>query len=392
MILFFYILKEIIPQFISSLLILVSVLVISQLARLTEYLIAFGVSFENLFMPLIYTVIPFIPFNIPIAFLFAVMITFGRLSADGEFAGFLSCGFSLRRASQPVGILAIMLLVSGVLAGSYLEPWGRRELVRFIYDKTKNEVDNMIRFKIQPGVFTDNFLGYTFFSEEISKDRKFLRNVMLSPPSGSKQLFTIVAPRGKISGTADTGDLKMTLIDGRAFSQSPERQEASELKFRRAEFDLLRLFREQLSNSDVGENDYRSLPPGELLSYIERLGDMETVDSGQLIRARYLYFNRIASPFSIFFFGFFGLVLGVVDPRSQKNRSYGGAIAAIIFVYVFMMAFKWLADRSLLDTVWAAWAPPLILAVVGAFLFYQKNRLPPSEGILELQNMPWRRR
>lgn len=371
--------------------ILISVLVISQLARLTEYLIAFGLSLENLFMPLIYTVLPFVPFNIPIAFLFAVMITFGRLSADGEFSGFLACGYSLRRASQPVAVLALVLLAFGVLAGSYLEPWGRRELARFVYDKTKNEVDSMIRFKIQPKVFTDNFLGYTFYAEEISKDRKSLTHVMMSPPSGAKQLFTIVAPRGKITGTADGGDLKMTLMDGRAFSQSPERKEASLLEFRRTEFDLLRLFREQLSNADVGEDDYRNLDPTDLLEYIGRISEADPMDTGQVVRARYLFHNRIASPFSIFFFGFFGLVLGVVDPRSKKNRSYGGAIAAIIGAYVVMMAFKWLADRSFIDAFWAAWFPPLILGVFGLFLFYQKNRLPPSEGILDARNLPWRR-
>lgn len=392
MILFLYILREVVPQFVSSLLILASVLIISQLARLTELLVAFGVSLENIFLPMVYTVLPFIPFNIPIAFLFAVLLAFGRFSADGEYAGLLACGYPLRRAAIPVGILAVILFLTGVIAGSHLEPWGRRELVRFIYDKSKNEVDNMVRFKIQPGVFTDNFLGYTFYAEGISSDRTRLTNVMLSPPSGSRQSFTILAPSGSITGRADTGDLKMSLEGGQAFSQAADKLNGSLVKFRRAEFDLLRLFREQLVEADVGEEDYRALGPGDLLNYINKISVAEPRDEGQVIRARYLFHNRIASPFSVFFFGMFGMVLGIVDPRSQKNRAYAGAISAIIVGYVFMMGFKWLADRAYIDAFWAAWAPHLILFATGAFLLYQKNRLPPSEPVLERSNLPWNMR
>ena len=390
MTLFFYILREVLPQFISSLLILASVLIISQLTRLTEVLVAFGVSLENIFMPMIYIVLPFIPFNIPIAFLFAVLIAFGRLSADGEYAGLLACGYPLKRAAMPVALLAIFLYVAGVIAGSHLEPWGRRELVRFIFDKTKNEVDNMVRFKIQPGVFTDNFLGYTFYAEGITADRSRLTNVMLAPPSGSRQSFTILAPRGSITGTADTGDLKMALEDGVGYSQAPENLTGSVLKFRRAEFDLLRLFREQLVEADLGEEDYRSLAPPDLLKYIAKISVAKPRDEAQIVRARYQYHNRIASPFSVFFFGVFGMVLGVVDPRGQKNRAFIGGIATIIGGYVFMMGFKWLAERGYIDAFLAAWMPHLILCTASAFLFYQKNRLPPSEPVLDWANMPWK--
>jgi lipopolysaccharide export system permease protein len=389
-ILFLYILREVIPQFVSSLVILASVLIISQLAKLTELLVAFGVSLENIFLPLLYIVLPFISFNIPIAFLFAVLLAFGRFSSDGEYAGLLACGFSLRRALIPVALVACVLYVMGVVATSHLEPWGRRELVRFVYDKTKNEVDNMVRLKMQPGVFIDNFLGYVFYAREVSSDRKTLGGVMLAPPSGSKQSFTIFAPSGSITGKADTGDLKLSLNFGTAYSTAAEHLEGSVMKFRHAEFDLLRLFREQLVSSDVGEEDYRSLGPDELSVYIEKIGSQTNRDEGLYRRARYLFHNRISAPFAVFVFGAFGLVLGVVDPRSQRNRAYVGAITAIIVGYVFMMGFKWLAERGWMNVILAAWLPQLILMAAGAFLLYQKNRLPPSEPILERANLPWK--
>jgi lipopolysaccharide export LptBFGC system permease protein LptF len=289
-------------------------------------------------------------------------------------------------------LVAGVLYFVGVIATTHLEPWGRRELVRFIYDKTKNEVDNMVRFKMQPGVFMDNFLGYVFYAKEISDDRTKLGNVMLAPPSGSKQSFTILAPAGSITGKADSGDLKLSLEYGTAYSLSPEQMGGSVVKFRRAEFDLLRLFREQLVAADVGEEDYRSLGPSELSAYIDKISDQKPRDDGLYRRARFLYHNRISAPFAVFVFGAFGLVLGVVDPRSQRNRAYIGGISTIILGYVFMMGFKWLAERGFLDPFVAAWLPNLILLAAGSFLVYQKNRLPPSEPVLERANLPWRAR
>jgi lipopolysaccharide export system permease protein len=119
-----------VPQFLSSAVILTAVLVVSQLARLTEVLAAFGLSLENIFLPFLYIVLPFMSFNIPIAYLFAVMISFGRLSADGEWAALLASGYSLARAAIPVMIIAGFLYGLGLLCSMHLEAWGRREIGR----------------------------------------------------------------------------------------------------------------------------------------------------------------------------------------------------------------------------------------------------------------------
>ena len=83
------------------------------------------------------------------------------------------------------------------------------------------------------------------------------------------------------------------------------------------------------------------------------------------------------------------MVLGVADPRRGKSSAYIGAIVTIMIGYVLMMGFKSWAEMGLIDPLVAAWLPNLILATVGGFLVYQKNRLPPSEGTLDLANLPY---
>ncbi len=379
------------PQFLSSAVILTAVLVVSQLARLTEVLAAFGLSLENIFLPFLYIVLPFMSFNIPIAYLFAVMISFGRLSADGEWAALLASGYSLARAAIPVMIIAVFLYGLGLLCSMHLEAWGRRELVNFTFRKTQTEVDNMIKFKLQPGVFMDNFLGFVLYAEKISPDRSRFENMMLAPgpKMPSSHSYTMLAPVGRIVGSVEEGELKLAMDYGMSWNTSPDGEKTSVLKFRRAEIDLLRIFREQIVGGSGEKDDYRSMRPGELAEWLRKLRTSPDRDDKLYWRAHYLYHQRMATPFAVVTFALFAMVLGVADPRRGKNWAYVGAILTIMGGYVTMMGLKWFAEQGTLDAALAVWLPNGVLFALGLFLLYQKNRLPPSESPIDLRNMPW---
>lgn len=351
-------------------------------------LIAFGLSLENVFLPFLYIIVPFLSLTIPIAFLFAVVLTFARLSADGEFPAMLAAGYPLRRAARPVLSVALLAYLIAATFAVNLEAWGRRELVQFLYKKTQTELDNLVKYKMQSGVFLTDFLGYVLYAEKISSDRTSFENVMLAPGGGKGSDFTVLAPTGHILGSVETGDLKMTLESGVAYSRRPATDKISVLKFNRAEIDLLKIFHEQILGADSAEDDYRSYRPGELLTYIKQLRAEDPQNKILLRRVEFLFHKRIASPFAVVAFALFGMVLGVSDPRRGKSAAYVGAIVTIIGGYVLLMGFQSLAEKGQMDVLMAAWMPNVILLLVSGFLFYQKDRLPPSESTLARDNLP----
>lgn len=384
-----YIVQEIIPHFFTSLCVLSAVLVVSQLVRLSEVLIAFGITLENVFLPFLFIVLPFLSFTIPMALLFAVLLTFSRLSADGEYTALLAAGFSLRRSAVPVMVIAAVAYGASALCATYLEPWGRRELVQFYHRKAQTELDNMIRYRLQPGVFLDDFLGYVLYAEQISPDRSRLDNVMVAPGRRSQQAFTLLAPTGSVSGSVEGGNLKMSFDYGVIYSTRPNSDQTSVIKFKKAEIDLLRIFQDQILGDDAASDDYRSYSPGQLWTYIGELKDAANRDDSLYYKARYLLHQRIAIPFAAIVFAMFAMVLGVQDQRRGKSWTYAGAIMTIVLGYVLMMGFKWLAERGVLPAPVAAWIPNFMLLGIASFLVYQKNRLPPSESTLDPANIPW---
>ena len=382
------------PQFFSALIIICAIIVVSQLVRLSEVLVTFGISVENIFLPFLFIILPFISLTIPMAYLFAVVLTYGRLSADGEYAALLAAGYPLKRSAAIVLTLGLGLYGIAAIAAVNLEAWGRRELIQFLYRKSQTELDNMIKYKLQSGVFLDDFLGYVLYAEKVSSDHSKFENVLLAPGGDHHQAaFTLLAPSGRISGSVQTGDLKLSLDFGMAYSLGQSQDAAvSIVKFNRADIDLLRIFREQIIGTDAADDDFRSFTPSELLKYIKDLTAIDKRDEQQntaLRRARFLWHQRIAAPFAVLTFALFGMVLGVADPRRGKSSAYIGAIVTIMIGYVLMMGFKSWAEMGLINPLVAAWVPNLILAIVGGFLVYQKNRLPPSEGTLDLANLPY---
>lgn len=397
--LFYYFLKEIIPQFFTSLCILSAVIVVSQLVRLSEVLVTFGLSLENILLPFLFIMVPFLAFTIPIAYMFAVLLAFSRFSADGEFTAMLASGYSLRKAIVPVLLIGGILYVIAALCGMYFEPWGRRETVAFYHRKTQTELDNIIKVKLKSGVFLDDFLGYVLYAETISPDRTRFENVMLAPGRETiDQSFTLLAPSGGITGSVESGDLRMSFDYGVILASRPGEENVSVVKFKRAELDILRIFQEQIFGPDSASDDYRSFGPVRLWDYLQSHAP-ETMDHGErkeYYKANFLFHQRLGLPFACITFALFAMVLGIQDERKGKGFGYTGAILTIIAGYVLQMGFKFLAEKGVVSAPIGAWLPNLLLLLFGSFLVYQKNRLPPSESTLDPHYIPglqriWRR-
>lgn len=386
---FRYLLKELIPQFFSAVVVICAVIVLSQLVRLSEMLVMFGISLENVFLPFLFIILPFLHMAIPMAYLFAVVLAFARLSADGEYAALLASGYSLRRAAVPTLIVAGVLYVVAALGAMHFEAWGRREFTQFFYRKTQTELDNMIKYKLQSGVFLEDFLGYTLYAERVSADRTRLENVLIAPSDEAKQgAFAILAPSGQILGSVEGGDLKLVLGYGVGVGTRSQADESTVVKFKRTEIDLIRLFQEKILGPDAIQDDFRGYTPSELRRFVADLAKNPQRDESLYRRAAYLFHQRISSPFAVISFALFGMVLGISDPRRGKSMAYLGAVLAIIFAYILKTSFDWLANNRNISVVLAAWAPNVLLTSIGAFLAYQKHRLPPSEPTWTLANLP----
>ncbi len=353
---------------------------------------AFGFSLENIVLPFLFIIAPFLSLIIPVSLLFGTMIGFMRLSADNEFTVLLSSGMSLKRIFLPTLLVALFTFLITFLASISLEAWGRREFDRFVFRKTKTEIDNIIRLKVQEGAFIDDFLGYIFYTEKIAKDRVHYERVLIAPSRDSKESdFVLTAAYAEIQGSVKDGFLNLNLYDGTSYSFNEVTREVSMMRFEKAGINLLSAFREKVFGAI--DEDYRSYQIFKLHHFVQDLQKNPTThNNGVFLRSRYLLHSRLANPMVVFVFAILGMVLGVHEARQPKKWSYFLAIFTTIAALVTTVCFRWLAEQGYMHGILAAWLPQGIFLVVAAFFFAQKNRLPISENILSLRNFPFMRR
>lgn len=370
--------KEFAEQFFSTLIMFCSVIVVSQLVRLSDVLIAFGISPENLLLPFLYIIIPFLPVIVPIATAFSAMVVFNRLSLEGELNALFACGYSLIRLLRPFLFFCSIIWILTTLCAAHLEAWGRREFVQFIYRKTQTELDNIIKFKIQPKVFLPDFLGYVLYTEEISSDRKHFRNVMLAPSvNGFSGDFALFAPQASIKGSVENGDLNMSFFRGVSISSS-DIKNTSLVKFKTASVDLLGLFQEKILGADSAKDDYRSFSFYELYRYIKDLKKEKPdyLQDDLFLKASYLFLSRLLNPFMIFTLCLLGCFFGINEQRHSKNHSYIQTIAAVMASFLILAFFRGMAENGYLHPVLASFIPQVFLIFVAGSLIRYRSRRP----------------
>lgn len=378
-----YIWREIIPNIFTTLVMFCTVIVISQLLRLSEVLVAFGLSIENLLFPFLYIVVPFISIITPMSFLFGCVIGLSRLNSDGELTAIQAAGGSLWSIARSLLILVIPVIGVSIAAGVYLEGWGRREFINFIYKKTQTELDNMLRYRVQPGVFVENFLGYTLYTEEISSDRTEYKKVMLSPGNKNAAHFVILCPKARIIGSVSESNLMMELFDGISYAHSSDGgiPSVTTFKFDRLEIDLLRVFRERILGGGDSGDDYRGFTPSQLKTALVEAENKQETNSALYRKMAYLYYSRLYNPFIAIFFLFSSILVAHRNTRKSGGSSYFSATGVIMLAYISIVASRWLVENDYIQVTLGILLPVTMLSLGSIIIFNIKSRLPPSESI-----------
>ena len=97
-----YIIREISSLFLLSITIFTLILLMGRMLKLIELIVSRGVPLTDVCRMIIYLMPSFLVFTIPMAFLLAVLLAFGRLSADNEIIVLKASGISLIQIVPPV--------------------------------------------------------------------------------------------------------------------------------------------------------------------------------------------------------------------------------------------------------------------------------------------------
>ena len=352
-----YILRDVLAHTLVGLTVFTVLLVAQNVLRLLEQLLAAGVS-ATLMAQLAVIVLPsYLAYAIPVSLLFGVLLTFGRMSADGEVVAMRASGVSVPRLLPPV--IAIGALCAGFTAYLQfeLEPAGHYRMKRFVRELA------MTASVLEPGEF-HKLGGRTVYVASAGDETCRYRGVLIGDLSDAPKPVFISAQCAAFDDEGEAG-LALELSDGSIhFSDSDPGH------YRKIGFQTMRIAfnaDDRLRSAKRG----RDLTFGELLELKRRFarGEQPEIRRGHGERTIDVQIHRrIAFSMASLLLGMLAVPLGIRPVRSGRSAGAITAVGVMALYWLVFTAGELMAEDGLVPTWLGVWTANALVVALAVYL------------------------
>lgn len=365
--LFLYICKEIAVPFILGMATFTSVLLMGRFLQLADLVVAKGVLFTDILKMVVYLFPFFCIVTIPMSFLLALLLAFGRLSGDSEITAMKSCGIGLNKMLPPVLTCALAAYLATTFITIYALPWGNSSFKKLLV----TVIETRATLDVKEQVFNDDFPGLVIYVDHYEDN--VMSGILIQDERDQKEPSTIFAEKGMIIREPETKTLRLSLINGGIHRGTGTNA------YRLLEF----------GNYDLSINltqSTREVVKNELdmtFSELKEALRIHTQDNKERRDILIEFHRRFSLPFACFVFAFVGVPLGIQNSRSGKAAGFSTSIGVILLYYVVLSIGKTLGQKGILHPGLAVWTPDIVFLLIGIYLF-RKTALEQTIPLLEL--------
>jgi lipopolysaccharide export system permease protein len=309
--------------------------------------------------------IPFVlAFSLPISFLTATLLTFGRLSADQEITAARAGGISPATLAAPV--IAAAVVVSGLCA------WFNMDLAPRCRTQFKELRDGLLQSSATRYISEDRFVdlspNLTLYAKSVHDGRLFdvlvygTTNLVRNGATNLVRNLDVWAPEAEIQFAPDGAP--------------------ASLRFHR----LQGLFWNDGEWQPVNIEEF--VQPVRLKPSTDAVPRLSDLTFGQLLKERRLragaggaltpvdvqIHRQLSFSFACIGFALVGMPLGVRGHRRETNFGVAAALGLVLVYYSFQVLGQALEARPQWRPEWILWAPNFLFQGVGAILLRRADR------------------
>ncbi len=316
-------------------------------------------------------IVPFsMIFTMPWGFLTAVLLVFGRMSAEHELTALKSSGISIPRVSLSVFVLAAICGATSLWINLELAPAAQARFKLALYELAIQRPLSMF----EGDRVVDSFPGIKIYIG--ANDGKELQNLIVYElGSDSEPQKVIFARRGRVIPDAANRRLLLNLFDAR-YEQRDAVVPQSYLRIRQGitmQQTTIPISLEELYEKNQKRRPLSSLTVHELREAIENGGKLDPgvppVSSRELSEVRTELSKRFSLPFAALALGLIAVPLAVTTQRKETSAGFlMGLLLAFTYFFLTLVSgsFK---SRPELRPELLVWIPNLLFFVFGGFLF-----------------------
>lgn len=399
-----YIGRQVILSTTFAVVVLSVVLVLGQIFRKLLDLMVQGLLSPSAVLRFVANAFPWsLAYTIPWGLLTAVLLTFGRLSADNELISLRMSGMSLRRICRPVFFIAA--------AGSALCFWINTKVAPEAYPEIRRTAQQAVladpEARLVPGKIVDDITGFHFFTER--KEGRRMKNVqvfMMQPERAgeraqpekfvfarSAELFSEDAVRNRElkleleNSLFASRSLPATLSREERAAMSAEELAAYSARLRAANegvpsvvawtttespavMPLHKLF-ERANRLHVGAMSMSQLRAG--IDNPAALA-MEGTEVPSRSKMRTEYHRRLSFSLACFVLALAGIPFGITAQRRETSVGFVLSLAVgISYFALIMLGGLWQDRPEKYPHLWV-WLPNVVFGTLGTVMFIRLQR------------------
>jgi lipopolysaccharide export system permease protein len=369
-----YIWRQVLSSTVSGVLMLTGVMVLGNVFKEMERLLGDTAGLPLLIvLQFIGYVVPYsLIFTIPWALLTAILLVFGRLSADNEMTALRMTGRSMLRICAPVFLLAALCSIVCYFVNVRLAPYAKNQIKGLFSSFATDQPETLF----QPGKMLDKVPDYRIFVGE--REGRRLKDVIITQTDGASEQQFIRARSADIVITPGVTDFVLRLQNAKI--EKPKKE---------GNIDVL---------NEMGYFSSRETPITFPLSKLKEKTERVTPDmkdtstlwtevrtginsvteepaTPQLISASLTEVNmRFSFSLACLTFTLVGIPLGITAQRRETSVGFALSLIVATSYIVFILFAKSSNERPGMYPHLLMWLPNVLFIGVGVYLFRKLMR------------------
>ncbi len=358
--------RELLVNIAFAIAVLSLVLVVGNIFRkLLPLLVNHDVPMEYLITFIAY-VLPFsLIFTIPWGLLTAILLVFGRLSADNELIALRANGVSVTRVSVPLAGIALGCTAICLWLNVQVAPAAQERLRSTIFDlATRNP---MALFGSDQVI--DQFPGRKIYVGK--KEGNKLENITVFEMNDKSLPIRVTYARtGMLEADLANKQILMHLYGARY--QERDQTDPSDLRKIRDGINAVEGTL-PISLEELYEKE-KKRPSRSALSIEQLLDQLKSEDRRERSASRTEINKRFSFPFACIAFAIIGVPLGVTAHRRETSIGFAMGLIIAVSYFLFVIIGDTLRGNPNVHPELLVWFPNVLFIVLGAFLFRRLAR------------------
>ena len=331
----------------------------------------------DLILSFVAYILPFsLTFTIPWGFLTAVLLVFGKMSAENELIALKSSGVSIARICLPVLLLAIVCVGTCLWINVEVAPKAQVKMKDALYNiATSNPLAMFGDDKV-----IEEFPGQKIYVESSSgTELSNLHVYQLNEESEPMQV--VFAKRGRIETDRVNKQLLLRIFDGR-LEQRNAATPNEFLKTHRAtmEESTFAISLVELYEKNKKRKNFGSMTAGELVERLDAAaaeggtGKDAKARASERSSAKTEFNKRFSFSLASFAFALIGVPLAITAHRKETSIGFLLSLVVAFVYFLFIIIADTVKADPKMHPELLVWAPNVLFIGIGMVLFYRLNR------------------